>query len=140
MMQETTLVLLKPDAVQRKLSGEIIRRFEQRNLKVTGLKMLQLTEEQAEKHYAEHYGKPFFSQLVEFITSGPLIAVAISGEGAVQVVRKMMGVTDPSSASPGTIRGDFALTMDKNIIHGSDGLESAARELRLFFDDDELFL
>jgi len=139
-MNETTLVLLKPDAVQRQLSGEIIRRFEQRNLKVTGLKMLQLTEEQAGKHYAEHHGKPFFPRLVEFITSGPLIAMAISGEGAVQVVRKMMGVTDPSSASPGTIRGDFALTMDKNVVHGSDSLESAAREIRLFFADDELFL
>ncbi len=139
-MNETTLVLLKPDAVQRQLSGEIIRRFEQRNLKVTGLKMLQLTEEQAGKHYAEHRGKPFFPPLVEFITSGPLIAMAISGEGAVQVVRKMMGVTDPSLSSPGTIRGDFALTMDKNVVHGSDSLESAARELHLFFADHELFL
>jgi len=138
-MKETTLVLLKPDSVQRSLSGEIIRRFEQKNLKIIGLKMLQLTGKQAEKHYAEHCEKPFFPRLVEFITSGPIIAMAIRGESAVQVVRKMMGATDPSEALPGTIRGDFALTMEKNVIHGSDSLESAAREIRLFFLEHELF-
>lgn len=138
-MKETTLVLLKPDAVARDLSGEIIRRFEQKNLKIVGLKMLRLTKAQAEKHYAEHCGKPFFPRLVEFITSGPLIAMAIQGEGAVQIVRKMMGLTDPAAALPGTIRGDFALTMEKNIIHGSDSLESAEKEIRFFFLKQELF-
>ncbi|MHC1746140.1 MAG: nucleoside-diphosphate kinase [Negativicutes bacterium] len=138
-MKETTLVLLKPDAVQRKLSGEIILRFDQKDLKIIGLKMLRLSKDQAEKHYAEHCGKPFFSRLVEFITSGPVIAIAVQGDNAVQIVRRMMGSTDPAVAPPGTIRGDFALTMERNVIHGSDSLESAAREIRLFFLEHELF-
>ncbi|MBP2640168.1 MAG: Nucleoside-diphosphate kinase [Firmicutes bacterium] len=138
-MKETTLVLLKPDAVQRKLSGEIILRFDQKDLQIIGLKMLRLSKDQAEKHYAEHCGKPFFPRLVEFITSGPLIAIAVQGDNAVQIVRRMMGSTDPAVAHPGTIRGDYALTMERNVIHASDSLESAARELRLFFLEHELF-
>lgn len=138
-MKETTLVLLKPDAVQRNLSGEIILRFDQKDLQIIGLKMLRLSKDQAEKHYAEHCGKPFFPRLVEFITSGPLIAIAVQGDNAVQIVRRMMGSTDPAVAHPGTIRGDYALTMERNVIHASDSLESAARELRLFFLEHELF-
>lgn len=138
-MLETTLVLLKPDAVKRNLTGEIIRRFEQKNLTIIGLKMLRLNVEQAEKHYAEHRGKAFFSKLIDFITSGRLIAMAVQGESAIQVVRKMMGATDPLKAEPGTLRSDFALTMERNVVHGSDSLESAEREIRLFFSKNELF-
>jgi len=135
---EKTLVLIKPDGVARGLCGEIIARFEKRGLKIVGLKMLKLTREQAERHYAEHKGKPFFSSLVDFITSGPLIAMVLSGETAIQTVRTMMGATNPAAAAPGTIRGDFALAVTQNIIHGADGPDSASREIDVFFSPGEI--
>jgi nucleoside-diphosphate kinase len=138
-MLEKTLVLLKPDAVKRNLCGEIIQRFERRNLQIVGMKMLHLSLPKAEMHYCEHMGKDFYPRLIEFITSGPMIAMALAGENAVQIVRTMMGATNPLSSVPGTIRGDFALRMEENVIHGSDSVTSAARELRLFFSDEELF-
>ncbi len=135
---EETLVLLKPDAVARNLAGEIIARFERRGLKIIGLKLMQMTREKAEKHYAEHAGKPFFADLVNFITSGPIVAMALKGENAIQMVRTMMGPTNPVTAAPGTIRGDYARTLDSNIIHGSDSPQSAEREVALFFSAAEL--
>ena len=139
MSMEKTLVLVKPDGVRKNLIGEIISRFEKRGLRVAALKMMQMDEALAKKHYAEHDGKAFFGELVEFITSGPIVAMAIEGENAIRAVRGMMGATNPLDAVPGSIRGDFALTMGENIVHGSDGVESAARELANFFADRELF-
>lgn len=136
---ERTLVLLKPDAVKRNLCGRILTRFEERGLKVAALKMMQLSAKQAEIHYAEHIGKPFFPSLAEFITSGPLVAMVIEGEQAVKAVRTMMGSTKPVEASPGTIRGDFALSMGENVVHGSDSIESAKREIAVFFEKSEIF-
>ena len=135
---DRTLVLLKPDAVQRGLAGEIINRLERRGLKLAAMKMLLVTEELAHRHYADHVGKPFFAGLVKFITSSPIVAMVIEGENAVDVVRNTMGVTSPSDAAPGTIRGDLALTIGANLIHGSDSAESAIREIGLFFSPDEL--
>ncbi len=135
---ERTLVLIKPDAVQRGLSGEIIARLERRGLKLAGMKLLQVTPELAHQHYGAHVGKPFFEGLVKFITSSPLIAIAVEGVNAVDVVRTTMGATNPVDATPGTIRGDFGLTIGANLIHGSDSLESAEAELALFFDDGEI--
>ena len=135
---QRTLVLIKPDAVQRGLSGEIIARLERRGLKLAGMKMLQVTPELAHRHYGAHVGKPFFDGLVNFITSSPLIAIAVEGENAVDVVRTTMGATNPVDATPGTIRGDFGLTIGMNLIHGSDSSESAATELALFFDEGEI--
>ena len=135
---DRTLVLLKPDAVQRGLVGEIISRLERRGLKLAAMKMLLVTEELAHRHYADHVGKPFFVGLVKFITSSPIVAMVIEGENAVDVVRKTMGVTSPSDAAPGTIRGDLALTIGANLIHGSDSAESAIREIGLFFSPDEV--
>lgn len=135
---ERTLVLIKPDAVQRGLAGAIITRLERRGLKLAAMKMMQVTPELAQKHYGAHIGKPFFDGLVKFITSSPLIAIAVEGESAVEVVRTTMGATNPVEAGPGTIRGDFALTIGANLIHGSDSAESAAAELALFFADDEV--
>lgn len=139
MSMEKTLVLVKPDGVRKNLIGEIISRFEKRGLRVAALKMMHMDEALAKKHYAEHDGKAFFGELVEFITSGPIVAMAIEGENAIRAVRGMMGATNPLDAVPGSIRGDFALTMGENIVHGSDGVESAARELANFFADRELF-
>ena len=135
---EKTFVMLKPDAIQRNLSGEIIARLEKRGLKPVALKMLQISRELAEQHYAEHVGKPFFQSLVDFITSGPVIAMIWEGQNAVQLVRRMMGSTDPQIADPGTIRGDFALFMGNNVIHGSDSPDSAEREMALFFKAEEI--
>ncbi|MCH7626665.1 MAG: nucleoside-diphosphate kinase [Chloroflexi bacterium] len=135
---DRTLVLLKPDAVQRGLAGEIISRLERRGLKLAAMKMLLVTEELAHRHYADHVGKPFFAGLVKFITSSPIVAMVIEGENAVDVVRNTMGVTSPSDAAPGTIRGDLALTIGANLIHGSDSAESAIREIGLFFSPDEI--
>lgn len=135
---ERTLILIKPDGVQRGLIGEIISRIEKRGLKIAGLKLMQVSKELAQQHYAEHKERPFFGDLVEFITSGPLVAMAIEGTNAIALMRKMMGSTNPQEAPLGTIRGDFALTVAYNIIHGSDGPESAVRELKLFFKDEEL--
>ncbi len=135
---ERTLVLVKPDGVQRGLIGEIISRFERTGLKLVALKMLQMDREMAEKHYAIHQGKPFFEGLVSFITSSPLIAAVFEGKSAVEVVRKMMGATDPVKAAPGTIRGDLALDIGRNVVHGSDSLENAQKEISLFFSPPEI--
>jgi nucleoside-diphosphate kinase len=133
MAVERTLVLIKPDAVQRGLAGEILARFEQRGLVIREARLVQVDPELAEKHYAEHAEKPFFAELVEFITSTPTLALALEGESAISVVRTTMGATNPTDAAPGTIRGDLALAMPNNLVHGSDSPESAQRELELWF-------
>ena len=138
MAAERTLVLIKPDAVQRQLAGEILSRFERRGLVVRAGKVLRVTRELGEEHYAEHREKPFFGELVEFITSSPTLALVLEGEGAIGVVRTTMGATNPANAAPGTIRGDLALSMPDNLVHGSDSPESAEREISLWFADDEL--
>ena len=135
---EKTLVLLKPDAVQRGLSGEIIARLERTGLKIVGMKLMQVSEELANRHYGEHVGKPFFDGLVGFITSGPIVAMAFEGNNAVSIVRKTMGATNPAESPPGSIRGDFGVDIGRNLVHGSDSPESAVRELGLFFADGEL--
>jgi nucleoside-diphosphate kinase len=132
------LVLVKPDAVQRGLVGEVISRLEKRGLQLVGLKLMQITEELAGRHYAEHREKPFFAGLVSFITSAPVAAMVWQGPGAVAMVRAMMGATNPANAAPGTIRGDLAVSFGMNVIHGSDSVESAQREVELFFAPGEL--
>jgi nucleoside-diphosphate kinase len=131
---ERTLVLIKPDAVQRALAGEILSRLERRGLKIVQAKLLTVDRALAEQHYAEHAEKPFFGELVEFITSARTLAVVIEGEGAIAVVRTTMGATNPVDSAPGTIRGDLALSMPDNLVHGSDSPESAQREIALWFD------
>ena len=135
---ETTLILVKPDGVKRKLIGEIVRRFEAKGLTIRGMKMMRMTVGMAEKHYAEHVSKPFFPELRDFITSGPLVALAVAGPDAIALSRKLMGKTKAVEAEPGSIRGDFATTTGENLVHGSDGPESAARELAIFFRPEEL--
>jgi nucleoside-diphosphate kinase len=135
---ERTLVLIKPDAVQRGLAGDILSRFERRGLDVRAAKLLRVDRELAERHYAEHVEKPFFGELVDFITSAPTLALVLEGESAISVVRTTMGPTNPTAAAPGTIRGDLALAMPDNLVHGSDSPESAKREIELWFPDDEL--
>ncbi|MFH1140313.1 MAG: nucleoside-diphosphate kinase [Chloroflexota bacterium] len=135
---ERTLVLLKPDAVQRGLAGAIIARLEARGLKIVALKLMQMSEALAHRHYEAHVGKPFFPGLVQFITSGPLVAIVLEGKNAVAVVRTTMGATDPAKSSPGTIRGDLAIDMGRNLIHGSDSPEAAQREIALFFRESEI--
>ena len=135
---EKTLVLVKPDGVQRGLVGKIISRLENKGFRLAALKLMNVSRKLAEEHYGEHVDKPFFGNLVRFITSSPIVAMAIEGENAVQVVRTTMGLTNPQEASPGTIRGDFALTIGMNLIHGSDSGESAVRELDLFFGPSEI--
>jgi len=135
---ERTLFLIKPDAVERGLIGEIVARFERRRFRICGMKLVRVTEQQAAEHYVEHVGKPFYPELVEFITSGPVVAMAIEGLGAVATVRSMMGATNPLDSAPGTIRGDYALDLGRNVVHGSDAPASAARELAIFFTDGEL--
>ena len=137
-MTERTLVLVKPDGVQRLLTGRILARYEERGLKIVGLKLMLTDRATAEQHYAEHAAKPFFAGLVEFITSRPLVAIALEGPNAIQIVRDMNGKTKPFEAAPGTIRGDFALETAQNLVHASDGAEAAARELALWFKPDEL--
>ena len=139
MSMEKTLVLVKPDGVRKNLIGEIISRFEKRGLRVAALKMMHMDEALAKKHYAEHDGKPFFGELVEFITSGPVAAMVISGENAIKAVRGQMGATNPLDSVPGSIRGDYALTIGENIVHGSDSEESAAREIKNFFKAEEIY-
>jgi nucleoside-diphosphate kinase len=136
MAGEQTLVLLKPDAMQRKLAGEILRRLEARGLEIRAARLLTVGRELADEHYAEHREKPFFGELVEFITSAPTLALVVDGEGAIAVVRTTMGATDPAQAAPGTIRGDLALSMPDNLVHGSDSPESAEREIALWFGDE----
>ena len=130
---EQTLILIKGDGVKRRLIGEIIRRIEAKNLDIASMKLMDVSRELAEEHYAEHREKPFFEELVEFITTTPVVAMRVEGEGAIKVMRKLMGATNPAEAEPGTIRGDLALSMPDNLVHGSDSPESAERELGLFF-------
>jgi nucleoside-diphosphate kinase len=130
---ERTLILVKPDAFARGLTGEIIRRFEDKGLKITALRHMQVTEDLAKQHYAEHDGKPFFGELVEFITSGPIVALVLEGEQAIKAARQVIGATNPLEAAPGSIRGDFAIEVGQNMVHGSDSPESGEREAKLFF-------
>ena len=134
-MSERTLILVKPDGVARGLTGEVLVRVERRGYKIIALEQRTTSTERAEQHYGEHVGKPFFPDLVEFITSGPLVAAVVEGPGVVGAWRTMMGATDPKVADPGTVRGDFATEMSKNVTHGSDSPESAEREIGLFFPD-----
>lgn len=136
--KERTLVLVKPDGVHRGLIGEVISRCERRGLTLLGIRMLVITPEMAQHHYAEHDGKPFFKGLVEFISAAPVVAMVWQGPSAVSVVRTMMGTTNPALAPPGSIRGDFALTLSMNVIHGSDGVERAKEEIATFFSPDDL--
>lgn len=135
---QRTLVLLKPDTVARGLVGRVLARFEERGLQICGLKMLTMSEELAARHYAPHVGKGFYPSLVEYMTSGPLVALVLEGVEAIEIVRGMMGPTNPAKAAPGTIRGDFAQRMDFNCIHGSDSPESAAQEIAIWFESAEL--
>jgi len=135
---ERTLVLIKPDAMQRSLAGEIAARLERRGLRIVAMRLFQMEEALARRHYAEHEGKPFYEGLISFITSCPIIAAVFEGINAVEVVRKTMGATNPAAAEPGTIRGDLALETSRNLIHGSDSLESAQREIALFFQEEEM--
>jgi len=135
---ERTLVLVKPDAMQRGLAGEIISRLERRGLSIVGARFLQIDRGLAARHYAEHSEKPFYETLVTFITACPIIAAVLEGPNAVEIVRSTMGATDPRKAAPGTIRGDYGLNITQNLIHGSDSLESADREIALFFDEGDL--
>ena len=135
---EKTLVLIKPDAVQRKLAGEILARFERRGLEIRAARLLTVDRALADEHYAEHREKPFFGELVDFITSAPTLALVLEGEAAISVVRTTMGATNPTDAAPGTIRGDLALAMPDNLVHGSDSPESAQREIALWFGNDAL--
>jgi len=135
---QRTLVLVKPDGVQRGLAGEIIARIERKGLKITALKMVHMDRALAERHYDVHSDKPFFPSLVDFITSGPVIAAVVEGREAVDMVRRMMGETDPLKSAPGTIRGDFGLELEQNLIHGSDSPENAEKEIANFFSADEI--
>jgi nucleoside-diphosphate kinase len=137
-MAERTLVLVKPDAVERRLAGDILARFERRGLDVIAAKLVLVDVALAKAHYAEHREKPFFAELVEFITSAPTFALVLEGESAIRVVRSTIGATNPVESAPGTIRGDLALAMPNNLVHGSDSPESAEREIQLWFSDDEL--
>ena len=132
---EETLVLIKPDGVKRQLCGEILSRYERKGLEIKAMKLLQTPQELAEEHYAEHKDKPFFGELVDFITSGPVLAFVLAGKNAVTSVRTINGATNPVDATPGSIRGDYALTLDSNVVHASDSAESAAREMKLWFPE-----
>jgi nucleoside-diphosphate kinase len=138
MAAERTLILIKPDAVQRRLAGEILSRIERRGFAVRGGKLLRVSRDLGEEHYAEHREKPFFGELVQFITSTPTWALVVEGDGAIATLRKTIGATNPANAEPGTIRGDLAVSMPDNLVHGSDSPESAEREIALWFADDEL--
>jgi nucleoside-diphosphate kinase len=135
---ERTLIIFKPDAVQRGLCGQILTRFENKGLQIVGLKFMRISQQTAETHYAPHKGKGFYEGLVKFMTSSPVVVVALEGKNAIAIARKMMGATFGSNAEPGTIRGDFGVSNSFNLIHGSDSPEAAAKELKLFFNDDEL--
>lgn len=134
---ETTLILCKPDAVSRGLIGEVVARIERRGYVITAMRMIQLDGDRARAHYAEHAGKAFFDELVSFITSGPIVALAVEGEAAIEGCRQLIGATHPLSAAPGSIRADFAQTIGRNLVHGSDGAQSAKRELEIFFKDND---
>jgi nucleoside-diphosphate kinase len=132
---ERTLILVKPDAVARSLTGEIIARFERKGLRLVALEQTTLNRQTAERHYAEHDGKPFFEELVQFITSAPLVAMVLEGESAVEAARQVIGATNPLQSSPGSIRGDYAIVVGQNMVHGSDSTESSAREIGIFFPE-----
>jgi len=136
---ERTFVMIKPDGVQRALIGEIISRLERKGLKIVAMKMLKLNRELAEMHYAEHKEKPFFENLLNYIMSGPVVAMVVEGKGAIKLVRDLVGATNPMEANPGTIRGDLAIDIGRNVIHASDSFESARREISLFFKEIEIF-
>jgi nucleoside-diphosphate kinase len=136
---ERSLVLIKPDAIQRGLAGEIISRLEKKGLKIVAMKMLHMDKNLAQRHYAIHKGKAFFDDLVNFITSSPIIAIIFRGKNAVAIIRQMMGETDPAKAHSGTIRGDFGIDIGHNLVHGSDSLENASKEIDLFFSAEEIF-
>jgi nucleoside-diphosphate kinase len=138
MAVERSLILIKPDAVERGLAGEILGRIERRGFTLRAGKLLKVDRALGEEHYAEHREKPFFGELVEFITSAPTLALVVEGEGAIATMRKTIGATNPADADPGSIRGDLAVSMPNNLVHGSDSPDSAAREIALWFDDDEL--
>ena len=138
MSNESTLVLIKPDGVNRALIGKVIEKLESTGLKITGMKLVLIDKDLASKHYEEHKDKPFFSSLVNFITSSPVVALALNGENAIQKTRTMMGSTNPLESSPGTIRGDFGLSLEKNVIHGSANENDAIREIKLYFSEDEI--
>jgi nucleoside-diphosphate kinase len=138
MAVERTLILVKPDGVERGLAGEILARFERRGFTMRAAKLVRVTDDLAGRHYAEHSEKPFFGELVEFITSGRTLALVLEGEGAIATARSTIGATDPAQSAPGSIRGDLALSMPNNLVHGSDSAESAEREIALWFGDDEL--
>ena len=135
---ERTLVIIKPDAVQRGLIGEIITRFERRGLRLAGMKLIHIDESLAQRHYAIHQGKPFYEPLIRYITSSPVVVMVLEGNDAINIVRRTMGATKPAEAAPGTIRADFGLEIGRNLVHGSDGPETAAFEMPLFFTEDEL--
>ncbi|WP_040228353.1 nucleoside-diphosphate kinase [Bhargavaea cecembensis] len=135
---EKTFLMVKPDGVQRNLIGEIVSRFEKKGFQLVGAKLMQIPQELAEEHYGEHKERPFFGELTEFITSGPVFAMVWEGENVIATARLMMGATNPKESAPGTVRGDYAVTVGKNIIHGSDSPESAEREIGLFFKEEEL--
>jgi nucleoside-diphosphate kinase len=135
---ERTYVMVKPDGVKRRLVGEVVARIEAKGLRIVGMKMMRVSRETAERHYGEHRGKPFFEGLLAFITSGPVVAMVVEGEGAIAAWRTMMGATDPKDAAPGTIRGDLATTLDENVAHGSDAPSTAEREIGIFFEEHEL--
>ncbi len=137
-VEERTFVAIKPDGVKRGLIGKILSRFEDKGFKIIALKLLQVTPKQAASHYEEHYGKPFYPRLVHYITSGPIVAMVVEGYNAVSSVRHLVGATDPSSADVGTIRADFAQVKEYNVIHASDSVESAKRETKIYFDENEL--
>ncbi len=139
MSVERTLVLVKPDGVKRGLIGEVISRFERKGLKIKALKMIWLTRSKAEEFYSVHRGKPFFESLIKFMTSAPIVAMILEGDSAISVVRLMIGTTDGRKASPGTIRGDYALSVQENVVHASDSPESAEREINVIFNKDEIF-
>lgn len=137
-MIEKTFVMIKPDGVQRNLIGEIVSRVEKKGLKIAGMKMLIIPRDLAKKHYGEHTDKPFFQELVSFITSGPVVALVLEGQGAISLARGMMGKTNPSEAAPGTVRGDYGIFTGNNVVHSSDSPESAEREINLFFKPEEI--
>lgn len=138
MSMERTFLMIKPDGVQRNLIGQIVERLENKGFKIVGAKLMQVSDDLAKTHYGEHSEKPFFGELVDFITSGPVFAMVLEGENIISTARLVVGATNPQEANPGTIRGDFGLTVGKNIIHGSDSPESAEREINLFFDESEV--
>jgi len=135
---ERTFAMVKPDGVRRGLVGDVVKRLETRGFRIVGMKLMRISRELAERHYGEHEGKPFYEGLVSFITSGPVVAMVVEGENAILEWRKMMGATDPKDATPGTIRGDYALVIDENVAHGSDAPATAEREIEIFFERSEL--